>query len=158
MKLSKYFVYFFVIAYCSYSYATPKEKISNLACPYILPAKKDFSANWIPVGKISDESMRIRSVGIIYTKSSDIPNRNFSEDIIDEWEELKDRSQAVAGYDENHEDVMLKCVYAKSAKEDSDHNVNNVVLLIPLPSKKNRTCLLVRRNVSPEFEASCKIK
>lgn len=154
----KYLSFFCVIFFCNYINASTKEEISELRCPYTLPPENALPSNWITIGKASKEKLKLRTIGIIYADSSDIKNRSFSEDMIDEWEDLKDKSKAIAENDADHGDMMMKCVYAKSVAEDSDHNLKNVVLLIPLPIHKPVSCLLTRRNIDPTHEISCKVK
>lgn len=158
MKALKYFFYSLMLFYCGCSDATSKGDTQSLSCPQVFSTENSIPANWITVGNIPKEKFQLRTIGIIDSDTSDIPNRNFSEEIIDEWESLKDQSQATVAYDGSQENMMLKCVYAKSAAEDSDHNIKNMVLLIPLPVKKSVTCLAVRRDVDPTHEISCKVK
>ena len=158
MKLFKYLLYISVFTYCGCSDAAPKEKTSDLRCPLTLPAEKDMLAGWQTVGKIPAEKLPLKSIGIISPDTSDISKRIFSEEIIEEWETVNHADQAVEEYDATHENLMLKCIYARSYSEASNDNDKNVVILIPLPPKKAFTCLLIRRPINPEFEASCKVK
>ena len=88
---------------------------------------------------------------------ADSGDRMFTEDLIDEWEDLQDRSESVAEYDEDHSEKSLKCTYGKTIAE-STNIASNVVLLISLPLKKPLSCLAVRRDVDPTLEISCKVK
>lgn len=144
--------------YSGCSDAAPKKKVAELSCPYILPEKSAFADGWMTVGNIPVDKLQIRSISIIDQDTSDISNRDFSEQVIDEWEDFPDRSESIADYDENHGNLMIKCVYAKSYNDVSDSNTNNVILLIPIPSNKPVVCTLVNRKISPEFELFCKVK
>ena len=106
MKFLKYCIYFSMFLYCGCSDAAPKENAQTLACPYILSAEKALPPTWITVGSVSTEKLQLRTIGIIYPDLSDIKNRNFSEDIIDYWDYLKDKSQSIAEYDENHDIIF----------------------------------------------------
>lgn len=163
MKLLKYCLCI-SCAFCSCADATPKEKISELTCPYILPAEKDFPGNWVTLGKAPIGKLQLRETAIIDGNAEEekqrisvAKERIFSRDIIDEWEEIKDRSEAIAEYPENHREASMMCTYGRTQHESFDINLN-VVLLIPLPPKKYVTCLLVRRDVDPTHEISCKVK
>ena len=83
--------------------------------------------------------------------------RMFTDDIVDEWVSLDGRSEAITEYDENHLENSLKCTYGKTIAE-ANNETKNVILLISLPVKKPITCLLVRRNIDPTHEISCKVK
>ena len=83
--------------------------------------------------------------------------RLFSADIIDYWVDHKDRFEALEEYPESHSENAIMCTYGKTIAESNDVN-KNVVLLIPLPIKKPVTCLLVRRDIDPTHEISCKVK
>ena len=158
MKFLNRYVYVLMFFYCGCLEATSKGTSQSFTCPQTLNEKEVLQADWVTVGRVPAEKFPLRTIGIIYPDLSDVNNRQFSEDMIDEWDDLKDKSQAIAEYDENHEKIMMKCVYAKSAAEDSDRNLKNVVLLIPLPSKKPVNCLLTRRDIDPTHEISCKVK
>ncbi|MES2675418.1 MAG: hypothetical protein V4660_14345 [Pseudomonadota bacterium] len=163
IKLLKHCLYLQVI-FCCYADAAPKETISELACPYILPAEKDFPASWVTLGKITADRLQLREMGIIDGNAAEekqrvleAKERMFTDDMIDEWETFGDRSESVAEYDETHRENALKCTYGKTQEESFDVNLN-VVLLIPLPPKKYVTCLLVRRDIDPTHKISCKVK
>ena len=162
MKLINYFIFLSIFAYCNFSYATPKEKLSNLACPYILPAEKDFPAGWEFLGKIPTDKLRLRATGINYGNAAEekirlSKDRIFAEETIEEWEHINNTYQAVTEYAENHNENSLICTYSRTFKESFDANLN-VVLLIPLPKDKALNCLFIKRHVEPEVEASCKVK
>lgn len=163
MKLLKYCLYI-SISFCGCTDAAPKEKISELSCPYILPAEKDFPISWVTLGKISGDKFQLRAIGIIDGNAAEekkrvleAKERMFTDEIFDEWQTFKDRSEAIAEYDETHSENSLKCTYGRTQEESFDET-KNVVLLIPLPVKKPVTCLLVRRDVDPTHEISCKVK
>lgn len=152
------------MVFCVYADATPKEKIPELACPYILPAEKDFPASWVTLGKITVDRLQLREIGIIdgnataeKKRVSEAKERMFTDYIMDEWKDFDDRSESVAEYDESHSENALKCTYGKTIADSNDVN-RNVVLLIPLPLKKSVTCLAIRRDVDPTHEISCKVK
>ncbi|MES2825567.1 MAG: hypothetical protein V4732_18340 [Pseudomonadota bacterium] len=134
----------------------------GLACPYILPAE-DFPSNWVTVRKIPAGKFQLRETAIADGNATELKSRLlakdrvFDTDIIDEWEKFKDRSEAIAEYPEDHREVSMMCTYGKTQHEAFDLNLN-VELLIPLPPKKYVTCLLVRRDVDPTHEISCKVK
>lgn len=157
-------MYLSIFSYCGCSDAAPKEKNLELACPYILPAEKDLPVGWEIIGKIPSDKLQLQQVGIIdgnatveKKRVSLTQDRMFTEEMIDEWEDFKDRSEAHVEYDINHTENSLKCIYAKSYKETFDVNLH-VVLLVPLPKNKELDCLLVRRDVEPKHEISCKVK
>lgn len=163
MKLFKYCLYLSIF-FCSCADATPKEKINDLACPYVLPAEKDFPVSWITLGKVSNERLQLRQINIIDGNASEEKDRvikdkerMFSVEITDYWVDHKDRSEALEEYSEDHSENAIMCTYGKTIAESNDVN-KNVVLLIPLPIKKPVTCLLVRRDVDPTHEISCKVK
>lgn len=158
VRLISYLIFLSIFSCCSCSDAAPKVNMAALECPLTLPAKKDISSDWLIVGETTNEKLPLKSIGIIYSDTSDIPARNFDVEMIEEWENLKDKTQAVAEYYEDHKNIMLKCIYASSNKDAADDNVNNVVLLIPLPPKKHLVCLLTNRTIDPKFELSCKEK
>ena len=151
------------LSFCGCVDAAPKEKMQELTCPYILPPEKDFPATWAVVGKLSPEKWQLRETIIIdgnaneeKERISKTEERAFSREIIDEWEDFKDRSEAIAEYSEDHEEMSMMCTYSKNQKEYIDPNLN-VVVFIPLPSKKPVSCLLTRRDVDPTHEMSCKV-
>ena len=151
-------------SFCGCVDAEPKKEMTELSCPYILPAEKDFPASWVVIGKSLTGKFQLRETIIIDGNASEekerlskTNERVFSRDIIDEWEEFKDRSEATAEYPEGHRETSIMCTYSKNQKEYTDPNLN-VVLLIPLPSKKPVSCLLTRRDVDPTHEISCKVK
>lgn len=164
MKSLKYYLYI-ACAICGCADATPKEKIPELTCPYILPAEKDFPASWVTLGKIPSERVQLRETTIIYGNAKEekervtiAKERIFSDDMIDEWDDFKDSSVATSEYyADRNLDMSMKCTYGRTQYESFDINLN-VVLLIPLPPKKDVTCLLVRRDVDPTHEISCKVK
>jgi hypothetical protein len=163
MNLFKYYLPISLI-FCGCADAAPKEKISELACPYVLPSEKDFPASWVTLGKISGERLQLREIGIIDGNAKEekervlsAKERMFREDMIDEWETLGDRSESEIIYDDSHTENALKCTYGKTIAEANDVN-KNIVLLIPLPAKKSVTCLAIRRDVDPTHEISCKVK
>lgn len=150
--------------FCGCADATPKEKIPELSCPYILPAEKDFPASWVTLGKITVDRLQLREIGVIDGNAAEekqrvleANERMFTDDIMDEWKDFDDRSESVAEYDESHSENALKCTYGKTIADSNDVN-RNVVLLIPLPLKKSVTCLAIRRDVDPTHEISCKVK
>ena len=53
------------LPFCGCAGAAPKEKINELACPYVLSAEKDFPANWVALGKITTDRLQLREIGII---------------------------------------------------------------------------------------------
>ena len=163
MKPLKYFLYF-VVTYCGCSDAAPKEKMSDLACPYIFPSEKDFETDWVTLGQMPTEKLQLRTAGIIYGNATEekirlagVKNRVFSEETIDEWNHVNDTYQASTEYSEKHDENSLMCTYGRSY-EESTYSDRNVVLLIPLPPKKAFTCLFIKRKVEPNIEASCKVK
>ena len=163
MKSPRYWV-FLSIFFCCNAIAASKQNLQELKCPYTLPPEKDFPASWVTFGKISNDRMQLREMGIIDGNAAEekhrvieAKERMFTDDIVDEWESFGDRSESIAEYDETHRENALKCTYSKTQEESFDIN-KNVVLLIPLPVKKYVTCLLVRRDVDPTHEISCKVK
>jgi len=163
MKLIKYFLYS-SLAFCGCSDAAPKTKIPELTCPYILPAEKDFPDAWVTLGKMSPGQYQLRAIGLIDGNAAqekqrvlEIKERMFTEEMFDEWTKLKDRSELLAEYDEDHAENSMKCIYGRTQEESFDEK-SNVILLIPLPVKKALSCLLVRRDVDPTHEISCKVK
>lgn len=158
VKLLNYFMWMSLLPYCCCSNATPKTKIPDLTCPYVLPEKKYFPVGWKALGEISGDKLQLRSTGLIDGNASNVKDRNFTEEMIDEWNDFPSRSEALWEYDKDHEDLMLKCIYAKSYEDAFNSDINNIILLIPLPPKKAVSCLFVRRNIEPRVEASCKVK
>jgi len=163
MKFSKGYLFIF-FAFCGCADATSNQKSNELTCPYILPAEKDFPVSWVAIGKAPSGKLQLRETSIIDGNAKEekervlqLKERIFSRDIIDEWEEFKDRSEATAEYSENHREMSMMCTYGRTESESFDNNLN-VVLLIPLPSKKPVNCLLTRRDVDPTHEISCKAK
>lgn len=163
MKLQKYLLTLSIV-FCGCTDAAPKVQVSELACPYILPAEKDFPASWVTLGKITEGKLQLREMGIIDGNAAkekqrviEAKERMFTDEMIDEWESFGDRSESIAEYDETHGENALKCTYGRTIAESNDET-KNVVLLIPLPVKKPVTCLLVRRDVDPTHEISCKVK
>ena len=163
MKTLKYYlcITFF---FCGCTDAAPKEKETQYTCPYILPAEKDFSPSWVTIGKVTSDKVQLRQIDIIDGNAIEEKNRVskekervFSADIIDEWNSVGDRSEATAEYPENHREMSIMCTYGKTIADANDEN-KNVVLLVPLPIKKAVNCLLVRRDVDPTHEVSCKVK
>lgn len=149
---------------CGCTEAAPSNTLSELTCPYILPAEKDFPSSWITLGKVTDEKLQLRQTDIIDGNASEEKNRVikekeriFSAEIIDYWEDYDDRSEALEEYPEDHSENAMMCTYGKTIADANDAN-KNVVLLIPLPVNKPVTCLLVRRNTDPTHEMSCEIK
>lgn len=141
MKFLKYCLYISCV-FCSCAEATPKEKTSELVCPYVLPAEKDFPASWITLGKVSNDRLQLTQINIIDGNASEERDRvikekekMFSADIIDYWVDHKDRSDALEEYPENHSENAIMCTYGRTQEESFDVN-KNVVLLIPLPTKK----------------------
>ncbi|RYY77062.1 MAG: hypothetical protein EOO52_06130 [Gammaproteobacteria bacterium] len=157
MNFLKYWLCLTIVFYSGCSGASSKDT-QTLACPNFLSSEKSLPSSWITVGKIPNEKFLLRTIGLIYPEFSDLDKRNFSEEMIDEWEELEGRSQSIAEYDKDHKSMMMKCVYARSFAEDSDSDSRNVVLLIPLPQEKPVKCVLVRRDIDPTHEISCKVK
>ena len=157
MNFFKHQIFFIIFLYSGCSGAANEGGDVRFSCPHTLSSQAKLLDGWMTVGK-SDESFKLRVIGIINQDSSDVKSRMFSEEIIDEWEDFEGRSESVVEYDETHENIMLKCTYARSESETSDHNTNNIILLVPLPSKKSVSCLLVRRDIDPTHEISCKIK
>ena len=162
MKLNKYLLYVSTLAFCGCVEADPKANEARLTCPYILPAEKDFPKDWITVKKIPLGRFQLRETVIALGSAPDLKSRltssdtDFDTDIIDYWLDKKDRSEATAEYPEGHREMSMMCTYSKNQKEYIDPNLN-VVLLIPLPSKKPVSCLLTRRDVDPTHEMSCKV-
>lgn len=163
MKIFKYFLSL-PFVFCGCADATTKNKVSELSCPYILPAESDFPTSWVTLGKVTGEKVQLREIGIIdgnATKEkiriSEAKERMFTDDIVDEWETFSDRSEALVEYDAKHSEKSLKCTYGKTIAESNDI-YKNVVLLIPLPDKKPVSCLLVRRDIDPKYEISCNVK
>jgi len=163
MKSPRYWI-LLSIFFCCNAIAEAKQTPSEMKCPYILPPEKDFPANWVTFGKISSDRLQLREMGIIDGNAAEekqrvieAKERMFTDDIVDEWESFGDRSESVAEYDEAHRENALKCTYSKTQEESFDIN-KNVVLLIPLPVKKSVKCLLVRRDIDPTHEISCKAK
>lgn len=163
MKLFKYCIYISLI-FCGCADATQKEKLSELTCPAVLPAEKDFPAGWVTLGQASDDKFLIREADLISgnvleekKRLNGVKDRSFSSEMIDEWTEIGDRAEANIAYDADHTDLAMKCTYSKTQKEGFDSS-RNVVLLIQLPAEKSIDCLLVRRDVDPQYALSCKAK
>ena len=164
MKLLKYCLSLSFI-FCGCADATPKEKIPELTCPYILPTETDFPVSWVTLGKAPIGKLQLRETTIIYGDAKEekervtkAKERIFSDDMIDEWDDLKDSSKATSEYYADRKfDMSMMCTYGRTQQESFDINLN-VVLLIPLPSKKYVTCLLVRRDADPTHEISCKVE
>ena len=163
MKILKYCLYI-SFSFCGCADAAPKAKAPELACPYILPEEKDFPTSWVTLGKISSDKFQLRAIGIIDGNATEekkrvleAKERMFTDEIFEEWQTFKDRSEVVAEYDSNHSENSLKCIYGRTQEEAFDEN-KNVVLLIPLPVKKPVNCVLVRRDVDPTHEISCKVE
>ena len=162
MKLLKYCLSLSFV-FCGYADATPKEKTSELTCPYILPAEKDFPVSWVTVRKTPPGRFKLEQIDIAFgntielKKSLASKERNFNTEITDDWTRIKERAEYKAEYSEDHDEVTMMCTYGRTRKESSDVNMN-VELLIPLPQKKPVTCLLVRRDVDPTYEMSCEVK
>lgn len=157
MNFFKYCICFSIFLYSGCSKATSESENVNFSCPHTLSSQTKLLDGWVTVGKPS-ENLKLRVIGIINQDSSDVKSRMFSEEIIDEWEDFEGRTESVVGYDETHENIMLKCTYARTESDTSDHNANNIILLVPLPSNKAVSCLLVRRDIDPTHEISCKVK
>ena len=162
MKSPRYWV-FLSIFFCCNAIAASKQNLQELKCPYTLPPEKDFPASWVTFGKISNDRMQLREMGIIdgnaaeeKQRAIEAKERMFTDDIVDECESFGDRSESVAEYDETHRENALRCTHRKTQEESSA--IKNVVLLIPLPVKKPIACLLVRRKVDPTHEISCRVK
>jgi hypothetical protein len=164
MKVFTYAFYFLALLYCGCTDANPKEEQQTLACPYIFPAEKDLPSNWVTIGKIPTARLQLRETAINNGDASEEKKRVesaqepvFSRDIIDEWEERKDRFEATAEYPQDHGNIAIMCTYAQTQKETFDPN-KNLVLLIPLPAKKHISCLFTRRDIDPTHEISCTVK
>lgn len=164
VKRVSYLICLSILTCCSGSDAAPKEKLLDLACPRILPAEDDLPAGWEVLGGMPADKLQLRQIGITKGNASRLKkwlsessDRSFPEEIVDEWKVFEHGSKAVTEYPEDHDENALMCTYAKTYKESFEIK-QNVVLLIPLPVKKYVTCLLVKRDVDPMVEASCKVK
>ena len=163
MKLFKYCLSFSFLI-CGCADATPKLEVLELVCPSVLPAEKDFPASWVILGKVTSDKLLIREADFIDANATQekerllgVKERVFSRDSLDEWVDYDDRSEATTEYFADHADAAMMCTYSKTQKEMFDVE-RNVVLLIPLPPKKHLTCLIVRREVNPLYELSCRAK
>lgn len=160
----KYFFLILAIFFCGCSDAATKEKVPDLACPYVLPAEKDVPVGWEILGKIPADKLQLKSAGMIYGNATTEKNRLtgavervFAEEIIDEWEQVNGHYQAETEYPEIHDENSLKCTYGRSEFDSLDEK-RNVVLLIPIPPKKSASCVFIKRKAEPSLEARCEVK
>lgn len=157
------YVFLFSVFYVGCADANPKEKISDLTCPYTLPAEKDFPANWVSTRSAGSGIYKLEQIDIAFGDALELKDelvskeRNFNTEITDDWTYIEDRAEYQFEYSQDHESISMMCTYGRTRKESSDV-AQNVELLIPLPQNKPVTCLLIRRDVDPTYEMSCEIK
>lgn len=108
--------------FCSCANATPKEKINELACPYALPAEKDFPASWVTARKIIPGRLKLEQIDIAFGSVAELKNslapkeRKFNAEITDDWTYIKDRAEYKAEYSEDHDEITMMCTYGRNRK------------------------------------------
>ena len=130
-------------------------KSTNLTCNKFISSSTALPKGSLVLGSIAATKMPLLNAGIVLGKTSDVKSSIFNEEILDEWETLKDGTeQTIANYDQGHQEIMLRCTYKSVSTHDKDNS--KTTLMVPLPDKPV-SCRFVKKS-EQTLSANCSIK